>query len=222
MKLLSYNIHHSSQEKLEKILAFEADVYVLPELSNPSRMNVPSGFESRWIGENERKGLGVLWKSSLDGYIPDWFNPAHQYFLPVIIGGKLILASWPTMTKANTPKSYPQIAIEALREYAPFLKQMATIITGDMNCYQGQAGETKDYCTESIFNFFHEMGFVSAYHQSTGETLGNESAATYYHRFNKDYPFFIDYTFFNMELKSYALCEWDKEISDHVAQVIEA
>jgi hypothetical protein len=65
------------------------------------------------------------------------------------------------------------------------------------------------------------MGYVSAYHPKKGELLGKESRATYYHRFNENSPFFLDYTFSNIAIKSYALCEWDKEVSDHVAQYFE-
>jgi len=65
------------------------------------------------------------------------------------------------------------------------------------------------------------MCYISAYHQNTGEKLGKENSATYYHRFNENSPFFLDYTFSNMPIKSYSLFEWNKEMSDHVAQIIE-
>ena len=90
-----------------------------------------------------------------------------------------------------------------------------------MNCYKGQAGETKQYSIGTIFCFLGDMGYVSAYHQKTCELLGKESTATYYHRFNEHSPFFLDYTFSDMAIKSYALCEWNKKVSDHVAQLIE-
>lgn len=49
-----------------------------------------------------------------------------------------------------------------------------------------------------------------------------ESRITYYHRFSENSPFFLDYTFSsNMVIKSYALCECDKDVSDQVAQMIE-
>ena len=51
--------------------------------------------------------------------------------------------------------------------------------------------------------------------------MGKESCATYYHQFKENLPFFIDYTFSNLPLKSYKLGEWDKSISDHVSQFIE-
>ena len=214
MKILSYNINRSTQEKIDKIMQFNADVFILPEVACPSQVKVPEGYRMEWMGNYDFKGLGVIWKSGMKAEVLQWYNPNHQYFLPVIIENKLIMAAWPTRTDDNAPKDYPQIAMEALQEYAPYLKKFPAVISGDMNCYKGQAGETKQYSIEAIFSFLESMGYVSAYHKKTGELLGKESKTTYYHRFNENSPFFLDY-------KSYALCEWNKEISDHVAQMIE-
>jgi exonuclease III len=221
MKILSYNINRSTQEKIDKIMQFNADVFILPEVACPSQVKVPEGYRMEWMGNYDFKGLGVIWKSGMKAEIPQWYNPCHQYFLPIIIENKLIMVAWPTRTDDNAPKDYPQIAMETLQEYAPYLKEFPTVISGDMNCYKGQAGETKQYSIEAIFSFLEGMGYVSAYHQKTGELLGKESKTTYYHRFNENSPFFLDYTFSNVAFKSYALCEWNKEISDHVAQMME-
>jgi len=90
-----------------------------------------------------------------------------------------------------------------------------------MNCYKGQSGETKQYSIQAICDFLRNMNLISAYHDMTGETLGNERCATYYHQFKETQPFFIDYTFSSIPLKSYHLGEWDKDLSDHVPQIIE-
>ena len=195
MKILSYNINRSTQEKIDKIMQFNADVFILPEVACPSQVKVPEGYRMEWMGNYDFKGLGVIWKSGMKAEIPQWYNPCHQYFLPIIIENKLIMAAWPTRTDDNAPKDYPQIAMETLQEYAPYLKEFPTVISGDMNCYKGQAGETKQYSIEAIFSFLEGMGYVSAYHQKTGELLGKESKTTYYHRFNENSPFFLDYTY---------------------------
>ena len=221
MKILAYNINLSSQEKIEKVLGYGAEVCILPEVACPSRVKLPEEYRMEWMGDFDYKGLGIIWKSSLNAEIPGWFNPKHQYFLPLLIEGKLIMAAWPTTTEQNKPMKYPQIALMALQEYASYFKEYPTIISGDMNCYKGQSGQTKQFSIQAIFDFLSEMGIVSAYHDQTGEELGKESSATYYHQFKENLPFFIDYTFFNLPLKSYKLGEWDKSISDHVPQFIE-
>lgn len=221
MKILTYNIGLSSQEKIDKILKNEADVYVLPEMACKAQVKLPDNYKMEWMGDFPHKGLGVIWKSDMKAEVPGWFNPKYQYFLPLLIDNKLILASWPTTTEQNKPMKYPQIAMVALQEYAPYIKEYPTVITGDMNCYKGQSGETMQYSIQAILSFQEKMGLVSAYHDRTGEALGCETKATYYHQFNESLPFFLDYTFSNIPIKSYKLGEWDRMLSDHVPQFIE-
>ena len=221
MKILTYNINKSTQEKIEKVLAFDADLLILPEVACPSKVTLPENYRMEWMGDFPNKGLGVIWKPKLKVEVPSWFNPALQYFLPLLVGGQLIIAAWPTTTEQNKPMKYPQIALSAIQEYAPYIKALPTIITGDMNCYKGQSGETKRYSIQTIFDALAEMGLSSAYHQWKGEALGEETVPTYYHQFKETQPFFIDYTFSNIPLKSYHLGEWDKDLSDHVPQIIE-
>lgn len=221
MKILTYNINKSTQEKIEKVLAFDADLLILPEVACPSKVTLPENYRMEWMGDFPNKGLGVIWKPKLKVEVPSWFNPALQYFLPLLVGGQLIIAAWPTTTEQNKPMKYPQIALSAIQEYAPYIKALPTIITGDMNCYKGQSGETKRYSIQTIFDTLAEMGLSSAYHQWKGEALGEETVSTYYHQFKETQPFFIDYTFSRIPLKSYHLGEWDKDLSDHVPQIIE-
>ncbi len=63
MKILSYNINRFTQEKLDKILQFNADVYILPEIACTAQVRLPEGFRMEWMGNYEFKGLGIVWKS---------------------------------------------------------------------------------------------------------------------------------------------------------------
>ena len=38
MKILSYNINRFTQEKIDKILQFNADVYIMPEIACPAQV----------------------------------------------------------------------------------------------------------------------------------------------------------------------------------------
>jgi hypothetical protein len=108
MKILSYNINKFTQEKLDRVLQYDAGVFILAEVACPSMLQLPG-----------------------------WFNPENRYFIPLQFEKKLILASWPTMMEQNAPKRYPQILIETLQEYEPYLKNHPTIISGDMNSWHG-------------------------------------------------------------------------------------
>ena len=221
MKILSYNINKFTQEKLDRVLQYDADVFILPEVACPSMVQLPEGYEMVWTGDVEFKGLGVVWKSELKADVPEWFNPENRYFIPLQFEKILVFASWPTMMEQNAPKRYPQILIEALQEYEPYLKNHPTIISGDMNIYKGQSGATKRYSVEAAFEYLQSLGYISVYHQKTGEELGKESKPTFYYLFKENAPFFLDYTFTNVEVKYYELLAWDKTISDHVGQMIE-
>ena len=111
--------------------------------------------------------------------------------------------------------------MEVLEEYSTYLKAYPSLIIGDMNCYKGQSGETKKFSIQSIFDYLKGLGYVSAYHQKTGDALGQESVPTYYHHFKENAPFFIDYAFTDIPIKEYCLLPWDRELSDHVGQMIE-
>lgn len=221
MIILTYNICTFNQKKVDKALQYDADLFILPELACPSMVTLPEDYHIKWTGDILKKGLGVIWKPTLKVEIPGWFNPDLNYFMPLIIDKLMILAAWPTMTMKNKPKNYPQIAMEAIQEYALYIKRYDTIITGDMNCFKGQSGETKDFSIQRIFETLADMGLTSAYHQQTGQPLGKETTPTFYWRFNERHSYFIDYTFSNIPLKSYSLGKWDHSLSDHVPQFIE-
>ena len=40
MKILSYNINRSTQEKIDKIMQFNADVFILPEVITTGLMRI--------------------------------------------------------------------------------------------------------------------------------------------------------------------------------------
>ena len=90
-----------------------------------------------------------------------------------------------------------------------------------MNIYKGQFGATKQYSVEVVFEYLQSLGYTSIYHQKTGEELGNESKPTFYYLFKESAPFFLDYTFANIEVQRYELLAWDKAFSDHVGQMME-
>ena len=221
MKIISYNIHHCTQEKVDIILKRGADVCILPELANPDMLTIPAGYRAFWTGDIDWKGLGIIVRPGLQARVPEWFNPSNKYFIPLVTEGKLIIAAWPTRRKSNEPKGYPQIAMEGIREYAGHFDAFPTLISGDLNLYRGQQDETEEYSILSLAFFLKRYGMASAYHFITHELFGEESVATYYHRFQKDQPFFLDYTFTNIPVKRYRLVKWNADFSDHVAQVID-
>lgn len=228
MKIISYNISDSFPWKVERLLQMQADVLVIPEITSPEDASLPDDYEMRWAGisyYHERpcwKGLGVLWKKDL-GRIPDWYNPSLLYAIPLIVGDLLILAIWPTKRAAITgTKTYPQIALEILSEYAPHFPDYRTIVIGDFNCCLNQPDYSRQHGNILRVNeFLRVHGLRSLYHELSGEAFGHESTPTYFHNFNASHPFFLDYAYTALPVKSFRLLPWDRDMSDHVGMELE-
>lgn len=226
MKIVSYNINDCNPRKIEYLLGMEADVLVVPEITCPEDAHLPENLDMKWYGieyyyhGKSWKGLGVIWQKG-NGFVPEWFNPELTYGIPLIVGEYLILGFWPTKTEENESKSYPQIAQEIIMEYAPFFKGYKTVVIGDFNCYVKQFDANKKYGDMLRVNeLLESFGLQSLYHQKTGEEFGQETAATYFHRFNESAPFFLDYAYTNFTVASFRLFPWDKRMSDHVGMEI--
>ena len=223
MKIISYNINDSYPWKVERIMKMQADVLVVPEITCPEETHLPDGYEMEWKGisyfyQHPRwKGLGIIWKKD-HAVVPDWYNPELNYAIPLLTEGILILAIWPTKkTKVKDNKTYPQIAQEIIHEYALHFAEQPTIVIGDFNCYVNQYDSTPEYGDIlRVDAILRSHGLRSIYHEITGEKFGEETTPTYFHNFNADKPFFLDYAYTNLSVKSFHLRPWDKEMSDHV------
>ena len=227
MKIVSYNINDSLPWKIDNLLRIGADVLVVPEITCPEDAQLPETLDMKWCGieyfyhRKKWKGLGVIWKKG-QGYVPEWFNPNHDYAIPLLVEDYLILGIWPTKPTDDRPKKpYPQIAQEIIQEYAPHFKEYKTLIIGDFNCYVNQYDKTMKYGDMLMVNKLLESnGLHSIYHKQTGEELGKESVPTYYHRFRESDPYFLDYAYTNCPVASLRMFPWDREMSDHVGMEI--
>ena len=219
MKIISYNTHNCSQAKIDHILAMGADLFILPECSSREHISIPAGYDMLWCGDDNltEKGMGVIWKKHLSiRIVPEYKKIKH--IMPLIVDGagypKFILASWPTVWKVK--KTYPQLLLEALKEYSFYLDRYASIVVGDFNCYTGQSGVKRSTGTfEDCIAEMEKHGLRSMYHEQTGEAFGKETTATFYWHFKQEKPFFLDYAFSCIEPISFVIGEWEREISDH-------
>ena len=225
MKVISYNTYHCTQAKIEHILGMEADLFILPECSSREHVSIPAGYDMAWCGDDDlpEKGLGVVWKRHLSVHIVQEYRKI-KHFMPLMVDGaglqKFVLASWPTVWKEN--KTYPQLLLEALKEYSFYLDRFPSIVVGDFNCYVGQSGVKKSTGTfEDSIVLMEKHGLRSMYHELTGESFGKESTATFYWHFNQEKPLFLDYAFSSLKPKTFVIGEWEREISDHRPLIIE-
>ncbi len=226
MKIVSYNISLSTPQKIKQLFDYNADVYVVPEIAAEEKQFLPSDFEMEWNGINfkktfmgtKSKGLGIIWRKESGKLLE--YEKSLTYAIPLIYNGVFILGFWPTHNE--NIKSYTKIArsiIERYSEYFGNYKQC--IITGDFNLYYKKNAPNKDADILEIDALLSSYGFKSAYHEQWGEPLGSESQKTFYFKNDLNNPFFLDYTYSKEPLAHYELLlPWNKNISDHVGQLI--
>jgi hypothetical protein len=225
MKVISYNTHTCTQAKIDHILAMGADLFILPECSSREHVSIPAGYDMLWCGDDDlkEKGLGVVLKKHLSvRIIPEYKKIKHILPLMVDSAGfpKFVLASWPTVWMEK--KTYPQLLLEALKEYSFYLVRFPSMVVGDFNCFVGQSGVSKTTGTfEDCIAEMEKHGLRSIYHEQTGESFGKETTATFYWHFNPEKPFFLDYAFSCIKPSSFAVGEWEREISDHRPLIID-
>ena len=225
MKVISYNTDRCTQAKIDHILAMEADLFILPECSSREHLSIPAGYDMLWCGDDDltEKGLGVVWRNHLSvRIIPEYKKIKH--IIPLMVEGAsfpiFVLATWPTIWKEK--RTYPQLLLEALKEYSSYLDRFPSIVVGDFNCFVGQSGVSKSTGTfEDCIVEMEKHGLRSLYHEQTGEPFGKETTATFYWHFNQEHPFFLDYAFSGIKPRTFEIGEWKREVSDHRPLMIE-
>ena len=86
MKIVSYNISLSNSEKVKTLFEENADVYVVPEIAEEAKQDLPSGFAMEWTGVNydkpfmgtKSKGLGIIWSKDKGAKLADCYNQKEQ------------------------------------------------------------------------------------------------------------------------------------------------
>lgn len=221
--IVSFNINNYTKEKIETLFQYNSDIYIVPEITWESEVILKKGYEMLWSGDSkgERfpKGLGIIWKKG-NARIPAWYNECLRFAIPLLYKDFLIIGIWPTKDKEKKNESYLKISNEILQYYAPYFTEK-TIITGDFNLFYREGAKSNEASFLPINEMLESLGFKSVYHSIKKEDFGKETAATYYHQFKAEQPFFLDYTYSNFPVKNYELLPWNKNMSDHVGQIIE-
>ena len=224
MKIVSYNINSCSQKKVDFLLSLDADVYVVPELSK--NVKPDEGYDMEYLGDIDSKGLGLIWRKG-KGKIPLWYKEDDydykklSYAIPLIYDQVLILGFWPTNYMKQ--KTYTQLAKEIIEKYkSHFSEYEQCIITGDFNLYNKENAPNKAADILEINRILKDLEFESVYHKRANEQVGFETRNTFYMKFKRDNPFFLDYTYAKLPVKNYYFIENPEEkFSDHIGQVIE-
>lgn len=198
MQITTWNCARKKRESiLPSVRALNSDFALLQELPCPSE----SSPDELWIGTNPKQGVSVISCTGAPISLAGDYDETLRYALPVEVGGERpfqLLAIW----MLKDPEHYVPNLVAILEHYRPFIGRRPTVVAGDFNANPGFDKTHPGYLFGSIAAKFEELGLCSAYHTKTGDVHGQETQPTYFHQYNRQKPFHIDYLFFPLLWRS--------------------
>lgn len=221
MRIVSWNCNGGLRRKYQKLLEYNADLYVIQECEDPARFS-DAGYKkfaanSLWVSENKNKGLGIF-ASSQDMILEKnlWDTDMLYYFISCRVNRIFnLLAIWACK---------PHIA--AIYEYLSRNQDKMDkncIVIGDFNSnkmWDDKHGFASHTIVEKRFN---KLGLYSC-DTIKGKALVDENTPTFYLYKHLERPYHIDYCFLNPErLKQYDIgkAETWLGLSDHMPVVVD-
>ncbi len=198
MRFVSWNINRGLLRDLPRVVELGTDIAVLCEASltaPPSTFDMP---EASWVGagELEDRGLVVAGFGTQVVGLAERPGQGRWTVAANTDAGFGVLGIW------TCPKSgpYGPEAAASISAYREFLTEQPCIVAGDFNVSPNGNEDLRTGVLRGIFDDLADLGYTSAYHHFTGTPFGDETHATYFHRYHQDEPFHIDFVFMHREL----------------------
>jgi exonuclease III len=219
MKLISWNCNQALKKKFPSKYFADTDILIIQECEN-IESSFFTGYKFFRMGDNKKKGLGILVRDKT-ARLYESFQSKFIYFFPIVTDDVNILGVWAYNHRASKfGERFVGNALEALSYYKEWLQEKdKAFVVGDFNnsvIWDKPSGRNN---FEEIDNFLKSLNFQSAYHEKTGDPLGREKQATFYHTKKKEKPHHIDYIYYKgFKAVSVAVSEYDDwiNLSDHM------
>lgn len=177
--------------KLAALRRLAPDIAVIPECPR-----LPEGPASWWLGDNPRKGLGIVatgaW--SVAPLTPP--VPLPRYVQPLAVSGPerfLLIAVW-AMNEGRD--RYVRGLHRAIDLLAPLISNHPTVAMGDFNANAIWDHEhPEDQNHSALVAKLDRLGLVSAYHAYRAEAHGAERTPTFFSYRHRHRPYHLDYCF---------------------------
>ena len=219
MNIAAWNVASNDQMAVDYLRDRNVDLAILSEAGETT----PDGVvEWHRIGKHPRKGLAL---ASFGPPISDVTEAGGRWSIcGVLDSGIGILGIWSNPDGPSGARAYGQEVALAVESSTSFLSERPCVIAGDFNQFSYRPRFAK------VVEQLAELGYQSLHHRRTGEPLPGvkeqpESMPTYFHQFNQNKPFHLDYMFVANELldtvTSFHIDSFDdihdgsKLISDH-------
>jgi exodeoxyribonuclease-3 len=195
MRLAVWNANMAVHRKLDVLVdRYRPDVVVVPECANLDLLTAkypgtPTWSSACWMGAKPTKGLGVFAFGDFRVAANDAIRDDLEWIIPVDVTGPTdfaLLAVWSMNRRASVlPVGLEDTAqpIAAVEVFEDWYRDRPLVIAGDFNNHVVWDSPKKPRRNFSLMVATAESrGLVSAYHQLTGETLGEETVPTMYWR----------------------------------------
>jgi endonuclease/exonuclease/phosphatase family metal-dependent hydrolase len=222
-RIVTWNCNGAFRLKIERILETGADIFVIQECESPQsgRDIYEKHFVGNyfWTGTYDKRGLGIFFKPTVKLERLNWENHLTQTFLPVRVNSSFdLLGVWAMPAYIKEFATYLHINYENINS--------DTVIIGDFN--SNAKFDAKNYDNErthsAVIEKLSAKELFSAYHYLSGEAHGVETIPTFYHTYNTERPFHLDYCFaVPKRIRNCTILDRDEwlTISDHLPMVID-
>ncbi|SMC87060.1 endonuclease/exonuclease/phosphatase family protein [Cellulophaga tyrosinoxydans] len=205
MKILTWNCNGALRNKLDDIIALNADINVIQECENPAKIKQSAYTEWAenylWIGDSKNKGIGIFAKKNINLKQLEWSDNYKdhkvKHFLACRINDDFdIIAVWnhsnnsPTFAYIGQFWKYLQINKSNLKK---------CIILGDFNSNAIWDKWDRWWNHSDVVGELKHIGIESLYHKFFNEIQGNERLPTFFLHRKLEKPYHIDYVFGSAE-----------------------
>lgn len=233
MKLVAWNCNEGLARDLPAIRGLGADAAVLSEVPSdpPPDSLLESAPSWHWTADEvPSHGLALAgFTSDLEPYSCGTPSGVLSVAADHVSGlGLLGLCA----RKPNG--TYAAEVVTSIRAHRDWLTSKPCVVAGDFNLIPGGDDDMRTGSCRAVFDELEAMGYVSAYHQTTGEPYGEETGASYFHYRHRDKGFLIDHCFVHRDLvpmiTSFELGDYDTWVartdagaghSDHVPLILD-
>ena len=184
MKIVTWNCNGAFRNKIEPILQFDADIYIIQECEHTEQAKkIYRQYFSNfvWKGNNKNKGIGIFTKDALTLEVLDWQDNKLELFLPIQVNQSFtLLAVW--AKHANSPTfAYIGQIWKYLQLHQLKMQNIPLIIGGDFNSNSQWDVWDRWWNHSDVIRIFNDLKIKSLYHHISNEKQGQESQATFFY-----------------------------------------
>lgn len=222
MRVITWNCNQNFRSKFDLISALSPNLLIVQECEYLPQNHFPNA-EYLWVGQNNKKGLGVLIFKDAGSISPE-YDEKYVEFLPINTDFGQLLGVWAFNHRA---KKYGDDVkghiLQAIQKYRSFLTDKNTMgVVGDFNNSVVWDKPSSLQTFQKAIEDFEAFGMSSAYHTFSSEKFGDETRATLFHTKKREKTYHIDYAF-TRKSGSVEVGEYDDWIaySDHMPLIVD-